>query len=64
LYTDFIAHKSGRPYYEAAWKRYVDAERAQRAIGRVLKRKPEDDIERIVAEDRRRAREGRVPFMR
>ena len=52
----------------------MDAERAQleqrasgqmrRAIGRVLEGEPEDDIERIVAEDRRRAREGRVPFMR
>ena len=60
------------PYHDAAWEGYMQMERAQlaerasgqmrRAIGRVLKGESEEDLERIAAEDQRRAKEVMVPL--
>jgi hypothetical protein len=60
------------PYHDAAWEGYMQMERTQltqrasgqmrRAIGRVLKGESEEDLERIAAEDQRRAKEVMVPL--
>ena len=57
------------PYHDAAWEGYMETERAQlaqrasgqmrRAIGGVLQGESREELERIAAEDQRRAQERR-----
>jgi hypothetical protein len=64
----------GSPRFEAAWEPYLIAEQRAlvartegilaRPLGEALPGESQEEFDRTAEEDRRLAREGRVPFMR